>query len=149
MMELYLWLLLVSSVAGSYGRHESAHGLSYAYRADLSEDSILVANNRIRVPFGRSVFIDPINDLVTEVQPGHRCSLIVLDNDPLSQRPGHLSPKKFPCEFGPNDVKYLHLGSRSPAEDRVRLQLGRHTECLATFQALVTLGLCVNSTVVF
>lgn len=28
-------------------------------------------------------------------------------------------------------------------------ELGRHTECLATFQALVTLGLCVNSPVVF
>lgn len=127
-MELYLWLILLSSVAGSYGRHASGHGLSYAHRADLSEDSILVANNRMRVPFGRSVFIDPINDLVIEVQPGDRCSLIVLDNDPLSQRPGHLSPKKFPCEFGPNDVKYSHLGSRSPAEDRVRLQLRYDTQ---------------------
>lgn len=128
MMELCLWLILLSPVAGSYGRQASGHGLSYAHRAELSEDSILVANNRIRVPFGRSVFIDPINDLVIEVQPGDRCSLIVLDNDPLSQRPGHLSPKKFPCEFGPNDVKYSHLGSRSPAEDRVRLQLRYDTQ---------------------
>ncbi|KAK3521425.1 hypothetical protein QTP70_004447 [Hemibagrus guttatus] len=128
MMELYLWLILLPSVAGSYGRHASGQGLSYAHRAELSEDSILVANNRIRVPFGRSVFIDPINDLVIEVQPGDRCSLMVLDNDPLSQRPGHLSPKRFPCEFGPNDVKYSHLGSRSPAEDRVRLQLRYDTQ---------------------
>lgn len=127
-MDLCLWLILWSSLAGSYGHHARAHGLSHAHRAELSEDSILVANNRIRVPFGRSVFIDPINDLVIEVQPGDRCSLLVLDNDPLSQRPGHLSPKKFPCEFGPNDVKYLHLGSRSPAEDRVRLQLRYDTQ---------------------
>ncbi|XP_029373146.1 FRAS1-related extracellular matrix protein 2b isoform X3 [Echeneis naucrates] len=100
-----------------------SYGLSYALRSELTEDTILVANNGIRVPFGRSVFIDPINDLVIQVQPGDRCSITVLDNDPLSQRPGHLSPKKFPCEFGPNDVKYSHFGSRSPPRDRVRLQL--------------------------
>lgn len=129
MMELYLWFILLCTVAGRCsGRHASGHGLSYAHRSELSEDSILVANNRIRVLFGRSVFIDPINDLVIEVQPGDRCSLIVLDNDLLSQRPGHLSPKKFPCEFGPNDVKYSHLGSRSPAGDRVRLQLRYDTQ---------------------
>lgn len=105
-----------------------SYGLSYALRSELSEDTILVANNGIRVPFGRSVFIDPINDLVIQVQPGDRCSITVLDNDPLSQRPGHLSPKKFPCEFGPNDVKYSHFGSRSPPRDRVRLQLRYDTQ---------------------
>ncbi|XP_041920491.1 FRAS1-related extracellular matrix protein 2b [Alosa sapidissima] len=103
-------------------------GLSYGLRTDLSEDAILVANNGIRVPFGRSIFVDPINDLVTQVQPGDKCSITVLDNDPLSQRPGLLSPKKFPCEFGPNDVKYSHFGSRSPAKDRVRLQLRYDTQ---------------------
>jgi hypothetical protein len=101
----------------------NSYGLSYAVRPDLAEDAVLVANNGIRVPFGRSVFIDPINDLVIQVQPGDRCGITVLDNDPLSQRPGHLSPKKFPCEFGPNDVNYSHFGSRSSAKDRVRLQL--------------------------
>uniref|UniRef100_A0A3Q1JRS7 Calx-beta domain-containing protein n=1 Tax=Anabas testudineus TaxID=64144 RepID=A0A3Q1JRS7_ANATE len=108
--------------------HRRFYGLSYALRSELSEDTILVANNGIRVPFGRSVFIDPINDLVIQVQPGDRCSITVLDNDPLSQRPGHLSPKKFPCEFGPNDVKYSHFGSRSPPRDRVRLQLRYDTQ---------------------
>uniref|UniRef100_A0A8B9GXR1 FRAS1 related extracellular matrix 2b n=1 Tax=Astyanax mexicanus TaxID=7994 RepID=A0A8B9GXR1_ASTMX len=103
-------------------------GLSYGLRSELSEDAILVANNGIRVPFGRSVFVDPINDLVIQVQPGDKCTLTVLDSDPLSQRPGQLSPKKFPCEFGPNDVKYLHYGSRSPSRDRVRLQLRYDTQ---------------------
>ncbi|XP_062242743.1 FRAS1-related extracellular matrix protein 2-like [Platichthys flesus] len=105
-----------------------SYGLSYALRSELTEDTILVANNGIRVPFGRSVFVDPINDLVIQVQPGDRCSITVLDNDPLSQRPGHLSPKKFPCEFGPNDVKYSHFGSRSPPRDRVTLQLRYDTQ---------------------
>ncbi len=116
-------LLLWFSVTGIVLAQPDSTGLFYALRSELSEDAILVANNGIRVPFGRSVFIDPINDLVIQTQPGDRCSITVLENDPLSQRPGHLSPKKFPCDFGPNDVTYSHYGSRSPAKDRVRLQL--------------------------
>uniref|UniRef100_H3CX40 FRAS1 related extracellular matrix 2a n=1 Tax=Tetraodon nigroviridis TaxID=99883 RepID=H3CX40_TETNG len=87
-----------------------------------SEDAILVANSGIRVPLGRSVLVDPINDLVIQTQPGDRCSITVLE-EPLLQRPGHLHPKKFPCDFGPSDLTYSHYGSRSPARDRVRLQL--------------------------
>ncbi|XP_073730361.1 FRAS1-related extracellular matrix protein 2a isoform X1 [Misgurnus anguillicaudatus] len=125
-MELYACLILFILLTGARGVDQ--HALSYAFTPELSEDAILVANNGIHVPFGRSVYIDPVNDLVIEVQPGDRCSITVLDNDPLSQRPGHLSPKKFPCEFGPNDVKYTHFGSRSPAEDRVKLQLRYDTQ---------------------
>ncbi|XP_054649210.1 FRAS1-related extracellular matrix protein 2b isoform X1 [Dunckerocampus dactyliophorus] len=120
-----LVLILTTSDAQFFDQH---HGLSYALRSELSEDTVLVANNGIRVPFGRSAFIDPINDLVIQVQPGDRCTITVLDNDPLSQRPGTLTPKKFLCEFGPNDVKYSHFGSRSPARDRVKLQLRYDTQ---------------------
>ncbi|XP_051539722.1 FRAS1-related extracellular matrix protein 2-like isoform X4 [Myxocyprinus asiaticus] len=127
-MELYTFLVLLASLTVCSAQGVDKHGLSYAYTPQLSEDAILVANNRIHVPFGRSIYIDPINDVVTEVQPGDKCSITVLDNDPLSQRPGHLSPKKFPCEFGPNDVRYSHFGSRSPAEDRVKLQLRYDTQ---------------------
>ncbi|KAI3354096.1 hypothetical protein L3Q82_018646 [Scortum barcoo] len=129
---LLLLLLAVILTGDAVAQVFDSHGLSYALRSELSEDTILVANNGIRVPFGRSVFIDPVNDLVIQVQPGDRCSITVLDNDPLSQRPGHLSPKKFPCEFGPNDVKYSHFGSRSPPRDRVRLQLryDTHTDTI-------------------
>uniref|UniRef100_A0A4W6DZI0 FRAS1 related extracellular matrix 2b n=1 Tax=Lates calcarifer TaxID=8187 RepID=A0A4W6DZI0_LATCA len=123
-----LILLAVILTGDAVAQVFDSYGLSYALRSELSEDTILVANNGIRVPFGRSAFIDPINDLVIQVQPGDRCSITVLDNDPLSQRPGHLSPKKFPCEFGPNDVKYSHFGSRSPPRDRVRLQLRYDTQ---------------------
>ncbi|XP_072302029.1 FRAS1-related extracellular matrix protein 2a [Eucyclogobius newberryi] len=119
----YGLVLLCVSVAAPVSSQTDSEGLFYALRSELSEDTILVANNGIRVPFGRSVYVDPINDLVIQTQPGDRCSITVLDNDPLSQRPGHLSPKKFPCDFGPSDVTYAHYGSRSPARDRVRLQL--------------------------
>ncbi|XP_033942134.1 FRAS1-related extracellular matrix protein 3 [Pseudochaenichthys georgianus] len=88
-----------------------------------NEDNIIIANSGIRVPLGKSVFLDPVSDLVTEVQPGDRCLITVLDNDPLAQKPGMLSPKKFPCSFGPDEVKYTHFGSRSPSKDRVKLQL--------------------------
>ncbi|XP_040187457.1 FRAS1-related extracellular matrix protein 3 [Rana temporaria] len=89
----------------------------------LSADHIIVANRGIRVPFGRSVTVDPVQDLLIQVQPGDKCVLTTLGNDPLSQRPGWLSPKRFPCDFGPGEVKYTHLGSRSPPRDKVRLQL--------------------------
>ncbi|XP_077427082.1 FRAS1-related extracellular matrix protein 3 [Vanacampus margaritifer] len=95
----------------------------YQYKAGPNEDNIIIANNGIRVPLGKSVFLDPINDLVTEVQPGDRCHVTVLDNDPLAQRPGTLTPKRFPCSFAPDEVKYTHFGSRSPSTDRVKLQL--------------------------
>ncbi|XP_062308992.1 FRAS1-related extracellular matrix protein 2-like [Osmerus eperlanus] len=123
-----LFILVVSLTRTVSAQLQDSYGLSYALRPELLEDEILVANNGIRVPIGRSVFIDPINDLVIQQQPGDRCSVTVLDNDPLSQRPGHLSPKKFPCDFGPNDVTYTHFGSRSPAKDRVRLQLRYDTQ---------------------
>ncbi|XP_076002015.1 FRAS1-related extracellular matrix protein 2b [Genypterus blacodes] len=125
---LLLLLVAVMLTGDAVAQVFDSYGLSYALRSELAEDAILVANNGIRVPFGRSVSIDPVNDLVIQVQPGDRCSITVLDNDPLSQRPGHLSPKKFPCEFGPNDVKYSHFGSRSPPRDRVRLQLRYDTQ---------------------
>ncbi|KAF0038653.1 hypothetical protein F2P81_009137 [Scophthalmus maximus] len=112
-----------AQTAGAVSAQPDSSGLFYALRSELSEDAILVANNAIRVPFGRAVSVDPVNDLVVQTQPGDRCSITVLDNDPLAQRPGHLSPKKFLCDFGPNDVTYSHYGSRSPAKDRVRLQL--------------------------
>ncbi|XP_065487955.1 FRAS1-related extracellular matrix protein 2 [Caloenas nicobarica] len=85
--------------------------------------SVVVANRGLRVPLGRSAWLDPARDLVLQVQPGDRCHLTVLDEDPLWQRPGRLSPRRFPCDFGAREVQYWHLGGRSPARDRVRLQL--------------------------
>lgn len=88
-----------------------------------AEEAIVLANRGLRVPFGREVWLDPLQDLVLQVQPGDRCAVTVLDNDALAQRPGRLSPKRFPCDFGAGEVRYSHLGARSPSRDRVRLQL--------------------------
>ncbi|XP_068134549.1 FRAS1-related extracellular matrix protein 3 [Hyperolius riggenbachi] len=89
----------------------------------LKPEHIIEVNRGIRVPFGRSASLDPVQDLLIQVHPGDKCMLTVLENDPLSQIPGYLSPKRFPCDFGPDEVKYTHLGSRSPPRDKVRLQL--------------------------
>ncbi|XP_068920733.1 FRAS1-related extracellular matrix protein 2 [Petaurus breviceps papuanus] len=88
-----------------------------------AEEVIVLANRGLRVPFGRAVWLDPLHDLVLQVQPGDHCQVVVLDNDALAQLPGYLSPKRFPCDFGPGEVSYSHLGARSPSRDRVRLQL--------------------------
>ncbi|XP_032811128.1 FRAS1-related extracellular matrix protein 2-like [Petromyzon marinus] len=127
---LLLLLLSLSALAcaGTVAAQNEDADLFFEPRSGPTSDSILVANNGVRVPFGRSVHIDPINDLVVQLQPGDRCAITVLENDPLSQRPGMLTPKKFPCDFGPTDVKYSHFGSRSPTKDRVKLQLRYDTE---------------------
>lgn len=82
-----------------------------------------MANRGLRVPFGRKVWLDPLQDLVLQVQRGDYCAVTVLDNDALAQRPGRLNPKRFPCDFGPREVSYSHLGARSPSRDRIPLQL--------------------------
>ncbi|XP_078259348.1 FRAS1-related extracellular matrix protein 2-like [Rhinoraja longicauda] len=127
-------LLLALIATGLARGQEDLHGLALYYGAGpgATEESIVVANNGIRVPFGRWVDLDPVHDLVVQVEPGDHCSITVLDNDPLSQRPGQLSPRRFPCEFGSEEVRYSHYGSRSPSSDRVRLQLryDTHTDTL-------------------
>lgn len=89
----------------------------------VSESSLVITNNGIAVPFGRSVFLDPELDLHIYVRTGDRCTIKVIQNDPLSQRPGQLSPANFPCQFGPNDVVYSHYGARSPTNDKVKLMI--------------------------
>uniref|UniRef100_A0A8C3GE57 FRAS1 related extracellular matrix 2 n=1 Tax=Cairina moschata TaxID=8855 RepID=A0A8C3GE57_CAIMO len=123
-----LLLLLPLLLAGCawLGAAEPPPGSAAVPSPWVSEPSpgvVVVANRGLRVPLGRSAWLDPARDLVLRVQPGDRCQLAVLDEDPLWQRPGRLSPRRFPCDFGPREVRYSHLGGRSPARDRVRLQL--------------------------
>ncbi|XP_074087677.1 FRAS1-related extracellular matrix protein 3 [Macrotis lagotis] len=89
---------------------------------------ILAAPPALRVPLGRSVWLDPARDLMIRVQPGDICTVTVLAptggrEAAGSPAPGALSPSSFPCAFGPERVRYTHFGARSPAHQRLRLQL--------------------------
>ncbi|XP_039361396.1 FRAS1-related extracellular matrix protein 2 [Mauremys reevesii] len=127
LLPALLLLLLAGRGGGVRAQQPPPPGspaFSYPSALGPQEDaSIVVANRGLRVPFGRSVWLDPLSDLVLQVQPGDRCHLRVLDDDPLWLRPGRLIPQRFPCDFAPGEVTYWHLGSRSPSRDRVRLQL--------------------------
>ncbi|KFM81379.1 Extracellular matrix protein 3, partial [Stegodyphus mimosarum] len=89
----------------------------------IADTDIVQVNAGISVPFGRSVYIDPELDLNIRVRPGDRCTIRVIQNDPLSQRPGKLTPIHFPCQFGHEEVQYSHYGARSPAQDKVKLMI--------------------------
>ncbi|XP_020845600.1 FRAS1-related extracellular matrix protein 3 [Phascolarctos cinereus] len=89
---------------------------------------ILAAPPGLRVPLGRSVWLDPARDLVIRAQAGDLCMVTVLGKDggrmaAGSPPQGALSPASFPCAFGPEQVRYTHFGARSPAHQRLRLQL--------------------------
>ncbi|NXC03213.1 FREM2 protein, partial [Orthonyx spaldingii] len=123
--RLLAGLLLLLAGCAWAGAAEPPPRSSVAVSSPWSPEAapVVVANRGLRVPLGRSAWLDPARDLVLQVQPGDRCHLTVLDEDPLWQRPGRLSPRRFPCDFGAREVQYSHLGGRSPARDRVRLQL--------------------------
>ncbi|XP_013782373.1 extracellular matrix protein 3-like, partial [Limulus polyphemus] len=112
-LSFVLFILLSCNIL----THEQQHG------ASISESNIIESNNAIKVPFGRSVFIDPVKDLKIRVRDGDRCTVKVIQNDPLSQRPGKLTPTHFPCQFGLREVQYSHFGARTPPQDRVKLLL--------------------------
>lgn len=81
----------------------------------------------LRVPYGRSVYVNPLSDLNIHVAVDDYCHVTVLP-EAASRMPGLLSPEYFPCNFGPQDVKYSHLGSRSPSEHKIRLQVRYDTD---------------------
>ncbi|XP_051822639.1 FRAS1-related extracellular matrix protein 3 [Antechinus flavipes] len=111
---------------------------------------ILAAPPGLRVPLGRSVWLDPARDLVIRVQPGERCTVTVVGKDggggaAGSPAPGALTPASFPCAFGPEQVHYTHFGAHSPSQHRLRLQL-RYDSSSRTLVLPFTMPVDVDST---
>ena len=112
------WKILLAGIACLIsGKSMAQHPPSLEPPSDIVET---VSN--VKVPYGRSVFINPDTDLRINVAKSDHCYVTVIPG-PLNQQPGYLSPGRFPCDFGPEDVKYSHLGARSPSEDNIRLQV--------------------------
>ena len=88
-------------------------------------DVIIQKNSVFRVPFGRSVYLDPNNDLSIIYPAKGLCQVMILRNDPLSQSIGFLVSEAdpFPCNFGHQTVQYTHLGSRFQTHDFIKLQI--------------------------
>ncbi|KAL3878630.1 hypothetical protein ACJMK2_030964 [Sinanodonta woodiana] len=87
----------------------------------LREQDILLVNEPVRVPIGRTLFLDPLKDLRINVRSGDQCQVTVTKNDPLPLQTGRLDPLSFPCKFGPRQVQYIHFGGNSPSEHRIQL----------------------------
>ncbi|XP_055975008.1 FRAS1-related extracellular matrix protein 3 [Sorex fumeus] len=113
--------------------------------ADCPDGSrVLIVRAALRVPAGRSLWLDPLRDLVIRAPPpGPRCEVTVLDDDPPRGRPGALAPRRFPCAFGPRQVAYTHWGAPSPRSARVRLQL-RYDAPACTLALPFTLAVAVD-----
>ena len=86
---------------------------------------VISKDSTLRVPFGRSKYLDPGKDLSISYPKQDHCQVTVLRNDPLSQRIGFLisDTDPFPCDFGPRRLQYTHLGSRFQTHDFIKLQI--------------------------
>lgn len=103
----------------------------------------IARNNALVVPYGRSAWLDPQEHLFIEVPERCRCEVTVVRDDPLAERTGYLTPDEFSCRFSQGKVKYVHLGSKAPSEDFVKLSV--RLDCpTSTFLRRIALEVNVN-----
>ena len=95
------------------------------------------------VSYGRTLWLDPQQHLKIEVPDKYRCEVIVVRDDPLAERTGYLTPDKFPCDFVTGEVRYVHLGSKAPSKDFVKLSV-RVDSATETILRRVVLDVTVN-----
>ena len=95
------------------------------------------------VSYGRTLWLDPEQHLKIEVSVKHRCEVTVIRDDPLAERTGYLTPDKFPCKFDKREVRYVHLGSKAPSKDFVKLSV-RVDSATQTILRRVVLDITIN-----
>ena len=104
---------------------------------------IITRNHPLIVSYGRTLWLDPEQHLKIEVPSKYRCEVSVIRSDPLAERTGYLTPDKFPCDFENNEVRYVHLGSKAPSKDFVKLSVRVDTPTQTIFRRVV-LDITVN-----
>lgn len=115
-MRLLLSFLLLATVVlcePIYGSHPP----SIIYPDDIVENVDV-----LKVPYGRSKFLDPEVDLKINVKKGDFCVVTTLPNA-YEDLFGSLDQSSFPCDFEPHQIKYTHRGARSPNFDYLNLQI--------------------------
>lgn len=82
---------------------------------------MITRRNPLIVSYGRTLWLDPDRHLKIDFPAKQRCEVSVVRDDPLAERTGYLTPDKFPCDFVNGEVRYVHLGSKAPSKDFVKL----------------------------
>lgn len=118
-ISLYLLLTLAFS--------EAQYNIT-ALSAKSSPRNIVQSNEPLSVPRGQRLYLTQGKHLKLEVAFGDNCLVRVLQNDPLSQRPGRLYPVEFPCNYGEKEVYYSHFGSPTIKTDQVKLLVRYDTQ---------------------
>lgn len=95
------------------------------------------------VPYGRTLWLDPQQHLKIDVPARYRCEVSVVRDDPLAERTGFLKPDRFPCDFPRDEVRYVHLGSKAPSEDFVKLSIRVDSATQTTLRRVI-LDITVN-----
>ncbi|KAJ7993224.1 hypothetical protein DPEC_G00270230 [Dallia pectoralis] len=103
--------------------------------------SLVELNTGVQVGRGRSVYLTN-RQLQFNMDQAADCKVEVMQNEPVTQRVGKLTPKMFDCNFLPDEVKYVHNGSPLLDEDTVMLRVYRFSDS-DTLVEMVVLRLVV------
>nr|XP_033771844.1 FRAS1-related extracellular matrix protein 1-like [Geotrypetes seraphini] len=93
--------------------------------------NLVLVNKGIAVGRGQMAYLTEMELQFKFPKDGDSCKVEVVQNEPVTQRVGALTPQVFGCRFLPDEVKYVHNGSPLLDEDSVMLRVYRFTE-LAT-----------------
>ena len=89
------------------------------------------------VSYGRTARLDPERHLKIIVPKTDRCKVTVIRDNALSEQTGYMLPNSFPCVFVRGEVRFVHLGSRAPSRDFVKLKVRVDTATETIVQRVV------------
>ncbi|ESO92424.1 hypothetical protein LOTGIDRAFT_233175 [Lottia gigantea] len=90
--------------------------------------SLLVDQREIKVNVGRFVHLERQDLVFVRIGRDEECRVEVVNNDPITQRVGHIEPTIFDCNFSAKTIKYVHNGSPLLSKDEVKLRVHKFTD---------------------